>query len=172
MHKFKRNCNSLKSIIIPESVNSIFYESSPAVITASFEYCEGLENIVVDSSNKTFKSVNNCLINISDKTLVLGCKNSVIPTDGSVTSILGKAFSGCTGLATIVIPEAVDLIQHSAFKGCTGLTSVIFEITTGWVYKINGNPIIIESSQLADSADAASYLISKNTYPWIRSEAE
>ncbi len=41
-----------------------------------------------------------------------------------VTSIGEKAFSGCTGLTSITIPDGVTSIGSSAFSGCTGLTSI------------------------------------------------
>lgn len=56
--------------------------------------------------------------------MIAGCKNSIIPADGSVTSIGNYAFSGCTGLTSITIPDSVTSIGGSAFAGCTGLTSV------------------------------------------------
>lgn len=46
----------------------------------------------------------------------------VIP---SGTRYIGAwAFSGCTGLTSVVIPDSVTMIGASAFRGCTGLTSV------------------------------------------------
>ena len=42
----------------------------------------------------------------------------------SVTSIGNSAFSGCSGLTSIEIPNSVTSIGDYAFKGCTGLTSV------------------------------------------------
>ena len=44
----------------------------------------------------------------------------------SVTSIRSYAFSGCSGLTSVVIPNSVTSIGIYAFKGCTGLTSVEF----------------------------------------------
>jgi hypothetical protein len=41
-----------------------------------------------------------------------------------VKAIGEKAFKGCTGLTSIIIPNSVDSIGKSAFAGCTGLTSV------------------------------------------------
>lgn len=45
-------------------------------------------------------------------------------TTYSVTGIDMHAFYGCTGLASITIPNSVTSIGVSAFNGCTGLTSI------------------------------------------------
>ena len=42
----------------------------------------------------------------------------------SVTSIGESAFSDCTGLTSVTIPNSVTSIEGSAFSWCTGLTSV------------------------------------------------
>lgn len=56
-------------------------------------------------------------------------------TDCSITSVvipesvdeIGKAaFSGCSGLISIVFGDALRVIQTEAFAGCTGLTTVTF----------------------------------------------
>ena len=109
-------CTGLTSITIPDSVTSI---DNPA-----FYGCSGLTNIIVVNGNTKYHSEGNCLIETKSKTLILGCKNSVIPTDGSVTSIGHYAFFGNTGLTSITIPDSVISIDDEAFYGCTGLTSV------------------------------------------------
>ena len=111
-----RNCSGLTSISIPESVTSI--EGCP------FDYCSGLTSIEVDAGNPTYRSENNCLIEKETKTLVLGCKTSVIPSDGSVTSIGAFAFAGCSGLTSMTIFAGVTSIEDDAFEDCSGLTSV------------------------------------------------
>ncbi len=110
-------CTSLTSITIPKNVTSISEQA--------FQYCSGLTTITVTSGNTTYHSVGNCLIETATKTLVLGCKNSVIPTDGSVTEIGRCAFEGCTGLTSITIPKQIRSIGFAAFKNCDGLTSVV-----------------------------------------------
>jgi hypothetical protein len=51
-----------------------------------------------------------------------GLTSVVIPD--SVTSIGGVAFYGCTGLTSITIPDSVTSIGSWAFSSCTGLTSI------------------------------------------------
>ena len=42
----------------------------------------------------------------------------------SVTSIGYRAFEGCSGLTSIVIPNSVTSIGNYAFSNCSGLTSI------------------------------------------------
>ncbi len=45
-----------------------------------------------------------------------------IEMDGRITSISGNAFSACTALRKMVIPDSVQLIDEGAFKGCSSLS--------------------------------------------------
>ncbi len=110
------DCINLKKIAIPSSVNSI--------LLGAFQKCSGIETITVDSNNTVYQSLGNCLIETKSKTIVLGCKNSTIPEDGSVTAIGEGAFAQCTGLSSITIPYGITTIGGGAFAGCTGLTSI------------------------------------------------
>ena len=73
-------------------------------------------SIVVEEGNPVYHSDGNCLIETESKTLVAGCNTSVIPDDGSVTSIGYYAFNGCTGLTSVTIPDGVTSIGGSAFR--------------------------------------------------------
>lgn len=85
---------------------------------------DDIETIEVEAGNPYYHSAGNCLIETDTKTLVLGCKNSVIPDDGSVTKIGKCAFNGCQELKRIEIPESVTELGYMAFA-YTGLEEVV-----------------------------------------------
>lgn len=118
------NCSGLTSITIPSSVTYIGADP--------FQGCSGLTSIVVESGNTVYDSRDNCNAIISSEynSLILGCKNTVIPN--SVTSIGSSAFNGCSGLTSINIPDDVTSIGYGAFYNCSGLTSIIIpnKVTT------------------------------------------
>lgn len=109
-------CGGLTDITIPDSVTSIGDEA--------FASCENVIRIIVGKGNTKYHSSGNCIIETATKTLVLGCKTSIIPSDGSVASVGEAAFRGCTGLTRIVIPDSVTSIEDGAFFGCEGLTTI------------------------------------------------
>ncbi len=133
------NCRSLTSITIPDSVTSIGMEafwgcsslesitipdSVTSIDSSAFYNCSSLESITVESGNSKYQSTGNCIIETESKTLILGCKTSVIPTDGSVTSIGYNAFFNCSSLTSITIPDRVIRIGYQAFYNCSSLESV------------------------------------------------
>ena len=113
------DCYGLTSIEIPNSVTSIG--------SSAFSDCTGLTNIIVESGNTKYDSRENCnaIIETATNTLVIGCKNTIIPN--SVTSIGEYAFYRCTTLTSVVIPNSVASIESYAFSVCSNLTNIIVE---------------------------------------------
>ena len=102
-----RDCGSLESIVIPDSVTSIG--------KYAFYKCSSLESIVIPDSvtSISYEAFRDC----SSLTSI------VIPD--SVTSIGDEAFEDCSSLESVVIPDSVTSIGHWAFRGCSSLTSVV-----------------------------------------------
>ena len=114
-HSTSTGLAKLKRITIGKGVTNI---------ACDFSKCPNLESIVVDSENTTYHSSDNCLIETATGVLLAGCKNSIIPANGSVTSIANYAFANRVDLTTIVIPEGITSIGSGVFQGCKQLQSV------------------------------------------------
>ena len=109
-------CSGLTELTLPNSVASIG--------DSAFYVCRGLEKITVESGNSCYDSRDNCnsIIDKKTNTLIVGCKNSIIPN--SVTSIGSGAFAYCSGLTELTLPNSVTSIGYAAFRGCSGLTEL------------------------------------------------
>ena len=122
------NCDKLEEVLIPNSVTALY--NNPFYSSAK------IESVMVEEGNPVYYSENNCVIHQATNTLVIGCKNSVIP-DGietigpfafgqcgltqipeipsSVTSIGDHAFLSCNDHGSLVIPETVTHFGQEAF---------------------------------------------------------
>lgn len=106
--------------------------SITAIASDAFNSTVSLSQITVvgDTSNTAYYSINNCLVerkkqgNSVQNVLVLGCKDSKIPLDESISAIGDYAFAGCTGLIEITIPNSVKEVASNAFDGCTAIEKV------------------------------------------------
>ena len=131
-------CESLLSITIPSSVTTIGREA--------FRDCSGLSSISVNRNNLTYDSRNNCnaIIETASNTLIVGCKNTVIPS--GVTAIGEAAFEDCFGLESIRIPSSVSSIGRNAFLRCSGLCSITVDPNNSEYDSRNNCNAIMEKS--------------------------
>jgi len=113
------SCWGLTSIKIPESVASIGNDV--------FSMCNKLAEIDVSESNKNYCSINGVVYNKSVTMLIVypaGKSDTEYLVQRTVTSIGISAFSDCSHLTSIEIPEGVTSICDKAFSGCSSLTSI------------------------------------------------
>lgn len=136
-------CSALKNINIPSAITEIgkyaFYDCKaltslelPSGLAAigelAFFNCGALESIDVASGNTHYRSEENCLIENSTNTIILGSINSTVPS--SATSIAAYAFSG-SAIASLNIPSTITEIGESAFTGCASLNSITIPFVGG-----------------------------------------
>ena len=108
-------CSGLKSITIPDSLTSIG--------SGAFDGCSGLKNITIPFVGEKLDGTGVTRFNHIFGIGVPESLKKVIVTGGA--SIGDWAFSGCSGLKSITIPDSVTSIGEYAFFGCSGLTSIV-----------------------------------------------
>ena len=106
-----RDCIGLTSVEIPSSVKWIG--------SGAFGGCSSLESLKVSEGNVEYDSRENCnvIIETVSNTLVVGCKNTKIPS--SVKWIGESAFSGCSSLTSVAIPPSMTGIGYGTFSDCS-----------------------------------------------------
>ena len=87
--------------------------------------------------------------------------------DYTVTSIGMGAFSGCTNLTSITIPETVTSIEDRAFFYCNNLTSINFPESIEWI----GSGAFQETAWEANLAEGLHY-IGKVLYRYVSTMPE
>lgn len=107
-------CFGLTEIIFPSTMTEL--------ATGGVSACSGIEKLEVREGNSIYISDQNCIIETSTQTLVMGCMNSTVPI--YVKAVGNYAFYGCSRLTKAEIPEGATWIGTFAFMGCSGLSSV------------------------------------------------
>lgn len=135
--------DSVKSVIINEGVTSLragflngLTNADTVKIPASVNRIEpwtfeldGYPNIVVDTNNPNFKSVDGVLYSKDMKTLLRypKHKNGEFKIPGSVENIGFSAFAGAEGLTKLTIPKTVKSIGWTCFYNAANLQKISFE---------------------------------------------
>ena len=104
-------CSNILTVTIHEGITSMGYYA--------FNGCTKLETVYFNAKYCTkvgISYISNAFYNlISIKTLYIGAKVKFIPD---------YAFSGCSGIALVNIPNSVTSIGEAAFYNCSNITSV------------------------------------------------
>lgn len=209
-------CAALKEIYLPDGVVGLE--------TSAFSGCSSLKAIDVSPMNPKFSSQNGVLYNRAKTKTILavpaalegeisipsgvaripanafqGCKITKVTLPETLLHIESNAFSNCTELETVEIPEASSLVSFgeyaflqcvklrsitvpaslmtiglAAFGGCTALQAVYFKDPENWQRSFAtdaSDPLPADPSRLRDPAVAASELTGEFTsYYWSKLE--
>jgi hypothetical protein len=124
------NCTNLTNITIPDNISDV--ESGAFNNTAWFN---NKPNGVVYAGKAAYKykgdmpantnlTLANGTIRITEEAFSNCTGLTSVNIPDSVTGIGSSAFSYCTGLTSVNIPDSVASIGYSAFYDCTGLTAI------------------------------------------------
>ena len=125
-------CTNLIVLTIPVNVNTMknsFYGSSNGCTQLkTIKFAKGSKLTYINMSGTTCPALNTIEIPASvESCSFIGCSsltNITFEEGSKLKTIEDSAFSSCTGLTSITIPNSVTTIGSSAFNGCTGLTSI------------------------------------------------
>lgn len=120
-------CFSLDSIQMPEGLKVIQHDA--------FNFCSSMRNLLIPSTvisieESAFKycgtptiTINNAPVEIHEHAFD-GCEMVSIDFGNNARAIKGNAFTYCTHLQSVYIPESVEIIGDSTFLGCINLLDI------------------------------------------------
>ncbi len=113
-------CSKLTSISLPDSVTG--------ATGGDFNGCSSLTGIWVNENNPYYSSDERGVLFDKEKTELIRAPGALAGayTVPQGVSTIESAFSGCTGLTSISIPDSVTLIHGNPFYGCIGLKTIYF----------------------------------------------
>lgn len=137
------------NIDFPESVKSIGLEA--------FEGTPWLEN---QRSENPIVIVNNVLVNATTFT------GETLEISDHITAISGGAFSDCTNLKSVSIPNGVEEIDSFTFYNCTNLTEINFteniKLIEGYAFSKCKNLVNIGLPDSVEEIDKTAFNGSEN----------
>ena len=138
--------------MIETIINDINYRLDEDNLTAEVMENEGYEGDFIIPEIVVFQKVAYRVTSIGP-TAFSSCSSliSIVIPDG-VTSIGGRAFSGCSSLSSIVIPKSIKSISDDAFVGCSSLTSIV----------------VVDGNTVYDSREKCNAIIETGTNTLIR----
>ena len=171
-----RDCTSLTSITLPDSITYIDYgaflgcanltsatigNSVTSIETYTFRDCKSLTSINIPDS-----------VTYIDYGAFLDCTNLTNATIGNSVKTIGEmAFRDCASLISINIPDSVTYIDYCAFSGCLSMMSA--KIGSG--IKTIGAMAFYECSSLASvycKATTPPSLVRDNVFTYISPNAK